>query len=271
MKVFKDKVAIVTGGASGIGRELCIELAKAGAKVYVADIKEEETRNTVSTITSFGGKAEGIITDMTDREAVKSLVDKVTAQGPLDYMFNNAGIIMFGEFRDMEYSDWEHFIDSDVMSVIYGTRCAYEVMIRQGHGHIVNTSSVFGLFPFALSTGYTAVKSAITGLSMALRPEAADFGVKVSVACPGSVDTDVKKSYRVINADRELFNSYIPKQLTPRQAALRILKGVQKNQGIIAFPWYDVLPWWLYRLSPSVNTIWQRKLVKIYREKCRFG
>lgn len=269
MSIFRDKTAIVTGGASGIGRELCIELAKMDTKVYVADINKEGANKTVSVIASSGGRAEAVVADMRKPEDVKSLVNHVAALGPLDYMFNNAGVIMFGEFRDMEYDDWRHFIDSDVMSVVYGTMCAYEVMARQGHGHIVNVSSVFGIFPFALGTGYTTVKHAVVGLSMALRPEVADLGVKVSVACPGTVDTEARKTYTIFSADRDVFNSYILKQLTARQTALKILKGVKKNKGLIAFPFYDLIPWWLYRLHPSLNNWWQRKLVKLFRNKMR--
>lgn len=164
---------------------------------------------------------------------------------------------------------WRQFIDTDIMSVVYGTMSAYKVMIKQGQGHIVNTASVFGLFPFALGSAYTAVKQAVVGLSLSLRPEAHDLGVKVSVACPGSVDTEVRNTYTVLRADRDAFNSYIQKQLTPQKAARAILKGVRKNKGLIAFPWYDLIPWWFYRISPSSNFWWQRKLVGLFRKRIR--
>lgn len=271
MNPFFGKRAVVTGGASGIGRELCLELSKLGATVIVADINEEGADKTVSVITGSGGRAESVLTDMRDPAAVERLVAQAASGRSLDYMFNNAGIIMFGEFRDMGYDDWRHFIDSDIMSVVYGTASAYEVMIRQGHGHIVNVSSVFGLFPFALATGYTAVKQAVVGLTMALRPEAADLGVNVSVACPGSVKTEVRKSYKILNGDREAFNALIMKELGPNEAALKILKGVRKNKGLIAFPLYDLVFWWMFRLFPSGNFWWQRKLVNLFRKRVRFN
>lgn len=266
---FEGKVAVVTGGASGIGRELCVELARRGARVFVADIDREGADRTVSTIADAGGSAEAVIADMRDPDAVEALVERAASSGSLDYMFNNAGIIMFGEFRDMSPRDWRSFIDSDVMSVVFGTASAYRIMIRQGHGHIVNVSSVFGIFPFALASGYSAVKHAVVGLSLAMRPEARGLGVKVSVACPGSVDTEVRKKYRVLGGDRDVFNSYLLKQLTPRKTALKILRGVEKNKGLIAFPFYDLIPWWLYRLHPSANNWWQGKLVDLFRDKIR--
>ncbi len=269
MDTYLGKTVIVTGGASGLGRELCLELAKAGADVFVSDINLDGAQETARMITDAGGSAEAVKTDVRNQEEVAALVDLVAGKGPLDYMFNNAGIIMFGEFRDMSYDEWRNFIDSDVMSVIYGTKCAYEVMIRQGHGHIVNTASIFGVFPFTLATGYTAVKQAVVGLSLALRPEAAGLGVKVSVACPGSIDTEVRKSYKVLKADREAFNRYIQKQIAPNPAAQKILKAVSRNKGLIVFPWYDAVFYWLYRIYPPANEWWQRPLVSMFRKRLR--
>lgn len=269
MNCFAGKTAIITGGASGIGRELCIELGLREAQVYVADINEEGAANTAKAVRDAGGKAESIVADMRDPDAVDRLVEIAASTGSLDYMFNNAGVIMFGEFRDMSHADWRHFIDSDIMSVVYGTAGAYRVMIAQGRGHIVNVSSVFGLFPFAVATGYAAVKHAVVGLSLSLRPEAAGLGVKVSVACPGSVKTEVRQTYRIFNGDRGQFNSLILKELHPKKAALKIIRGVEKNRGVIAFPAYDLWPWWLYRICPSWNDWWQRKLVNLFRKKVR--
>jgi NAD(P)-dependent dehydrogenase (short-subunit alcohol dehydrogenase family) len=271
MDAFAGKTVIVTGGASGIGRELCTELGRRGARVAVADINEEGAEKTARDIREAGGDAEAKITDMRDPQAVERLVESVASSGSLDLMINNAGVIMFGEFRDMSISDWRHFIESDIMSVVYGTASAYRIMIGQGGGHIVNVSSVFGLFPFALATGYVSVKQAVVGLSLSLRPEAAAFGVKVSVACPGSVKTEVRQSCKIFNGDREKFNALILKELHPRQAALKILRGVEKNRGIIAFPKYDLWPWWLYRLHPSLNQWWQEKVVSLFRRKVRFA
>jgi NAD(P)-dependent dehydrogenase (short-subunit alcohol dehydrogenase family) len=269
MQGFSGKTAIVTGGGSGIGRELCIELAKAGAKVCVAGRRSENTAETASIIARAGGVASSMVADVRDPDAMNRLVASVASEGPLDYMFNNAGVIMFGEFRDMRYEDWRHFIESDLMSVVYGTDLAYKVMRNQGHGHIVNVSSVFGLFPFALATGYAAVKHAVVGLSLSLRPEAAGLGVKISVACPGTIKTGVRATYTIFHGDRDSFNALIWKELDANKAARKILKGVRKNKGVIAYPFYDLFPWWLYRMNPALNYGWQRKLVDVFRRKVR--
>jgi NAD(P)-dependent dehydrogenase (short-subunit alcohol dehydrogenase family) len=109
MHGFRDKAAVVTGATSGIGREVCIELAHRGAQVFVADINREGADKTVSMIIGAGGRAESVIADMRDPAAVQELVGRAASSGSLDYMFNNAGIIMFGEFRDMGHEDWRSF------------------------------------------------------------------------------------------------------------------------------------------------------------------
>ncbi len=269
MQSFSGKTAIVTGGGSGIGRALCIELAKSGATVFVAGRRPENIEETASLIARAAGRASSVVADVRDPEAVERLVATVASEGSLDYMFNNAGVIMFGEFRDMELEDWRHFIESDILSVVYGTSSAYRVMMRQGNGHIVNVSSVFGLFPFALATGYAAVKHAVVGLSLSLRPEAVRFGVNVSVACPGSVKTEVRGTYKIFHGDREAFNALIWREMSAKRAADKILAGVRKNKALIAFPLYDLIPWWTYRMCPSLNLGWQRWLVDLFRRKVR--
>jgi len=126
------------------------------------------------------------------------------------------------------------------MSVVYGSSYAYRIIISQGHGHIVNTASVFGLFPFALGSAYTAVKQAVVELSLTLRPEAQYLGVRVSVACLCSVDTEVRKSYTILRPTRMHSIPNIQKQVTQG-------KGVRRNKGLIAFPWYAKF-WWHSKL-----------------------
>ena len=190
MDGFKDKVAIVTGGASGIGRELCRQLGGHGATVIVADINREGAEEAASSIAgSTPGRARGVFLDVTQAEGVRKLIqDTATEFGRLDYMFNNAGIASGGEMRDMDWEHWRRMLDINLMGVIYGARAAYSVMVEQGFGHIVNTASGAGLFPIANSTPYVTTKHGVVGLSRSLRAEGADLGVKVSVVCPAMVD-----------------------------------------------------------------------------------
>lgn len=133
--IFKEKIAIVTGGASGIGRALCEALSRKGAIVVVADIDNEGAKQVASTITALGRRAQAHYLDVSQPEAVQKLVaETVTTYGHLDYMFNNAGIGIAGEARDMSLEQWQRIIEVNLWGVIHGTRSAYQVMSQQGFG-----------------------------------------------------------------------------------------------------------------------------------------
>ena len=213
MEHYKDKIAIVTGGASGIGRALCEELGRRGAQVVVADINMEGAERTASTITAAGGRVRAVHVDVTKAEDVRRLIQETaSAHGRLDFMFNNAGIVTVGEVRDMDLGHWHRILDINLMGVIYGTTAAYALMIKQGFGHIVNTASAAGLGPFPLLASYVMTKHAVVGLSTTLRLEGAGLGVKVSVVCPGFVRTEIFNT-PMVNAPREEVVSKIPPRM----------------------------------------------------------
>jgi NAD(P)-dependent dehydrogenase (short-subunit alcohol dehydrogenase family) len=256
MDIFQDKVAIVTGGASGIGRALCQELGQRGAAVIVADINDEGAEQVASAITAKR-QAEAVHLDVSQEESVQNLIDETASEhGRLDYIFNNAGIGIGGEVRDLNLEDWRTVIDVNLMGVLYGTTIAYKLMVQQGFGHIVNTASLAGLIGYPTNTPYATTKYAVIGLSNSLRLEAAELGVKVSVVCPGYVDTGIYAAAKVMNisqADKEKILSNIPfKLMDVTKAAHAILRGVERNKAIITFPAHARLLWWLYRLHPSL-------------------
>src|SRR4051812_25696843 len=133
MKAFNDKVAVVTGGASGIGRAVCQALAKHGAQVIVADLDGAAAEEVARNIRTRGGRADAKPLDVRDADAVQKLADgAVAAHGRIDYFFNNAGIAIGGEERDVTLDDWRKVIDVDLMGVVYGVRAAYAIMVKQG-------------------------------------------------------------------------------------------------------------------------------------------
>ena len=147
MKFFKDKIAIVTGGGSGIGQSLGLALAQRGAMVVLADINLERART--SAAAGPPGRLIPVQLDVTDSQAVRNLVEDTAAQyGRLDYIFNNAGIAVAGEAQDLCLEDWRSVLDVNLYGVINGVVAAYPIMVRQGFGHIVNTASIEGLLPF---------------------------------------------------------------------------------------------------------------------------
>jgi NAD(P)-dependent dehydrogenase (short-subunit alcohol dehydrogenase family) len=250
---FKDKVAIVTGGASGIGRALCKELARRGAAaVVVADVNAERAQE----VAAAHRCAQAMHVDVSRERDVQALVNKaITQHGRLDLMINNAGVAICGEVRDLTLNHWRRVLDVNLRGVIYGTTAAYRVMIDQGFGHIVNVASLDGLTPMPLAAPYTAAKHAVVGLSTALRIEGADLGVKVSVACPGTVQTNILDTAAFVGIKREEAIAEMQsgfKMADPTDCARAILRGAERNQAIIIDAPHNRLFWWLYRLSPAL-------------------
>ena len=149
MNPLQDRIAIVTGAASGIGRALVEEMGRRGAVVIGADLNGEQAKLVAGGIEKAGGRASAAVLDVSDAEAVKRLVeDTVRQHGRLDYLFNNAGIGIASRVQDMDLEDWNRILDVNLRGVIHGVYAAYPVMLRQGSGHIVNTASLAGLTPF---------------------------------------------------------------------------------------------------------------------------
>jgi len=267
MDVFGDKIAIVTGGASGMGRAVCEELCRRGTTVVVADINEEGAAHVASGINQAGGRARAARVDVARAEEVQKLIDEtVSEHGRLDYMFNNAGICVVGEERDVSLDQWRSVLDVNLFGVIYGTTAAYSLMVKQGFGHIVNTASLAGLVPATQEISYTASKYAVVGISNALRVEGANLGVKVSVVCPGFVQTGIFDAIVAVNVDKEKLMASIPfKMMEATKAAQEILRGVARNRATIVFPFHARIMWWLYRLHPSVLIPLGRRMIKDFR------
>lgn len=267
MDIFAGRIAIITGGASGIGRALAEELARRGAGVILADRNKELLEETARSITSNGHRAKPVAVDVANQDAVRKLMDDTVAEfGKLDYLFNNAGVVVFGEAHNFSYEDWRTVIDTNLYGVVNGVFAAYPIMKKQGFGHIINTASLAGLVPAAGLISYTASKYGIVGLSHALRSEAAHFGVRVSVVCPGFIDTPMKNS-KLIKLDREKLLAAAPKLLPAEKCAQVILHGVEHNKSTIVVTPLAKLFWLLYRISPNF-VLWfiQREHTRRLRE-----
>lgn len=266
MDIFKGKTAIVTGAASGIGRALSERLARKGARVVMADVNTGQLENAAAGIEQSGGNARAATLDVRDFEAVKGLVDDTVSEcGRLDYIFNNAGTGVGGEARDFDYEDWKKVIDINLYGVVNGVAAAYPLMVKQGSGHIVNTASLAGLIPLAGEISYTTSKYAIVGLSHALRAEAADLGVKVSVVCPGKIETPIYHTSRIIGFDREKALGILPGGISPDRCAGIILRGVARNKATIVVTRHAKLLWILGRTSPALTV----RLMELYMRRMR--
>lgn len=259
------QVALVTGAASGIGAALSEELAALGAHVILTDRQDELAASVVQRIVAGGGSAEYRPLDVTDLPAWQGLAAHIEAQyGCLDYLFNNAGIGVGGEVKNMSAEDWQQIVAVNVHGVINGVQACYPAMVRQRRGHIINTASAAGLGPTPLSVAYCATKHAVVGLSTSLRAEAAIEGVKVSVLCPGVIRTPILeggKYGRIIGFDaKQLVAMWeITRPMDVRRFARKALKAVQRNRAIIVIPFAWRVSWWLGRLSPG----WQIMMARL--------
>lgn len=265
MDYYKDKVAIVTGGASGIGRALCEDLGRRGAQVIVADINAEGAEKAARAIAAAGGRARAARLDVTKAEDVRRLVQETASKhGRLDFMFNNAGIVSIGDARDMDLDHWQRILNVNLMGVLYGTTAAYSLMVRQGFGHIVNIASSAGLIPVPLLAPYVTTKFGVVGLSQSLRFEGARLGVRVSVVCPGFVRTEIFDTAQVLRAPPEKVIANVPPGIIVHvtKAAQEILRGVARNKAVIIFPFSARVLWFLYRLFPPFGIPFANKMLK---------
>lgn len=261
MNDFVGKVAVVTGAASGIGYQLCCQLSGSGAKVYAAD---RDAKGLEELPDAGRGAITRVVLDVTDEKGVKSLLDRVVSEcGQLDYLFNNAGIVVGGDFEHMDTDRWQSIININLWGVIYGSQYGYRIMQKQRRGHIVNTASTAGLMPVAKSAAYAATKHAVVGLTTTLREEGRAHHVKASVVVPGVVDTGIFAS--ATNLKHHNYSASIDKvpfsKISPADAAKAILKGVVKNKQYIVFPFYNRVILALHRLMPGLMS----KLVNFQR------
>lgn len=253
------KVAFITGGASGIGAALSEALAAAGADVWIADRQVETAENVAQRLRSTGASAHAVALDVRDAAAFEAAIaETVGTSGRIDFLFNNAGIGIGGEFDALTLEDWTDIIDVNLRGVVHGVQAAYPTMIAQGSGHIVNTASMAGLITTSAQAGYAATKHAVVALSKTLRVEAAAHGVHVSVLCPGVVRTPILSGgeygrNRTLSRESLIKLGEALRPIEPDQFASAALRGVLRNQAIIVVPrWWKAL-WYLERLSPTLS------------------
>ena len=224
---FENKVAVVTGGASGIGLALCEELLALGAKAVVsADLNAEKLHAECARLeAAYPGKVLGVRTDITDRESVSALIRQAAefGAGRVDILCNNAGLGLSKAFDDITDADWKFAFDVNFFGALHGIRAVLPIMRAQGGGHIANTASGIVFSPMPFQTMYSATKSALMALTTSLRSELWDENVRFSTIIPGTVATPIWDKAGGAPATA----------ITPQASAQGILQGIAANERII--------------------------------------
>ena len=240
MENLKHATAVVTGGASGIGRAMCLAFAGEGARIVVADVDEAGMAETAAGVAKAGSRAVTVKADVTKLPSVQALADRAFKEfGGVHVLCNNAGVAVHGSLESASHHDWEWVLGVNLWGVIHGVEAFVPRMIAQKQpAHIVNTASMAGLIASQGLGVYNTSKYAVVGLSETLQKDLRQHNIGVSVLCPMGVSTNIRTSDRtrpaeLKNAGGPEVNDWfqlIGRYLTPEDVAGRVLRAVKANR-----------------------------------------
>ena len=237
MQGFAGKVAVVTGAGSGIGQALAVELGRSGAEVAISDVDTEGLAVTEERLKAIGAPVKADRLNVTEREAFAAYADAVKEHfGKVNQIYNNAGIAFSGDVEVSQFKDIERVMDVDFWGVVNGTKVFLPYLIESGDGHVINISSIFGVFSVPGQAAYNSAKFAVRGFTEALRQEMmlANHPVKVTTVHPGGIQTAIARNATVAEGlDQAALAQSFDKlaRTTPERAAQIILDGVSKNRA----------------------------------------
>jgi NAD(P)-dependent dehydrogenase (short-subunit alcohol dehydrogenase family) len=259
MRVFKDKVAVVTGAASGIGRAVALLLADKGCHLALVDVQAELLAETAALVSAKARKCSHHVVDVSSRAAMSELPDAVLAQhGCVDILVNNAGIASGYTFEDHPIEHFERQIGVNFYGVVYGCKYFLPHLKQRPEAHIVNISSMFGIFAFPTQAGYSASKFAVRGFSQVLWVELAASPVRVTCVYPGGVQTNLVRTApgwaNGTEVHQQQFEQVVRR--TPEQAARRIVRAIERNTPNLRLGVETYVIDWIKRLFPDVPHRW---------------
>ena len=245
MEQLRDRVAVVTGGGSGIGASMALAFAAEGMNVAVADIEEDAAERVAAQVRDAGVRGIAVRTDVADVESVRALAERAYDEfGAVHLLCNNAGVLLYRPLIEMSPEDWQWLLSVNVQGVANGLHAFLPRMLAQGgEAHIVNTGSMAGLQVSDTTGigGYTATKFAVVGMSEALRGELAPHGIGVSVLCPGGVNTQIRDASRnrherfgapedVVRPGGTTAGAPGRVRMEPQEIAELVVRGVRENR-----------------------------------------
>jgi len=262
IKDFKGKVVVVTGAGSGIGRATALAFASEGAKLVLSDISEERLEEVAAEVALKGAAVLTYKTDVSDKRQVEELASFVMKEcGRVDILHNNAGVAVGARVENTSIEDWEWIFGINFWGVVYGVNSFLPYMISQKYGHIVNTSSMAGLVGFPGAGAYCATKFAVVGLSEALRAEARQYGIGVSVICPGLINTNIVCDGRTCLSENGAANRCTVEKFfkdygrSPEKVARAVLMAVRKNKAVVPVGFEAWTQWFVKRISQKAHNL----------------
>ncbi|MBI2212603.1 MAG: SDR family oxidoreductase [Acidobacteria bacterium] len=263
----KGRIAIVTGASSGIGASTAVALARAGSRVVVAARRADKLEATVAMCRAEGAEAVAIRTDVRIREDCVALVRQTNDRfGPPEILVNNAGFAIFDTIADARPDDIRSMMDTNYLGAVNCTQAALPGMIARGCGAIVNVASIVGIMGFAGMGAYCATKFALVGFSEALRSEVIARGIRVSLVCPGTTDTEFfDTAMREKSPAAERLILAVP----PERVARAVMRAVRGGKARIIVPWPAGLYMRFKELAPGTAHFLMRKVSEMIERRGR--
>lgn len=258
MKSFRDRVAVVTGAASGIGRALAVQLAERGADLALVDVNEAALAETAASVQKTGRRVSRHVADVADAARMERLVAEVlAAHGAVHLVANNAGVSVTGTVEEQSLEDMRWIVGVNFWGVVHGSKLFLPALraarAAGAEAHIVNVSSMFGLIGLPTQSSYCATKFAVRGFSEALWAELRDAGIGVTVVHPGGVRTNIVRDSRTADpaAKAQMIERFEKLAVSPDDAARRILRAVERNAlRVVICPEARATDW-IKRLAPA--------------------
>ncbi|MDA8852021.1 SDR family oxidoreductase [Hyphomicrobiales bacterium] len=270
MKTFQNKVSVVTGAGSGMGRYLALNLAQEGSDVVICDINQKALNETEDLIKAYNVSCSSLNLDLREKNNIDTLVEEtISNHGKVDLLFNNAGVVTASPFLEMKESDWDWCNDLNYNSLVYCSRAFLPHLMKENESALVNTSSIFGIITTPNNTVYHATKFAVRGFTESLAMELRDDPIQINCVYPGHIGTNIvldarfKKEILLTNGEyakdsngkpltvEDVGSTFRETGMNPNKAAKIILKGVKKNKRRIFVGLDAKVMEIAQRLSPS--------------------